>query len=98
MYREMNHQETISQIGTVNVLAISGGRVRLTEDLGLSLPVSSGYSVEVRLTLADLYEIRRVFKHGDKVWIKGTVDGVYADQLGEMAYQASCYKNVEFGS
>ena len=97
-YREMDNQTTMNQIGKGNVLAVSGGRVRQTADgKGLAFPVSSGYRVEVMLTIMDTYEIRRVFKRGAKEWIKGQFDDVYNTELGEAVYRASCYKNVDMG-
>lgn len=87
------------QIGRMNILAISGGRVKRIAETTLSFPVGSGYSVEVEYVEGrDLYSVRRVFARGGKQWIKGEVTHVYAEDLGETAYLASCYVNVEFGS
>jgi hypothetical protein len=96
-FSECDAQELKRQVGMRNILAISGGRV-LIRETGISLPVSSGYSVTIDLAGNDTYTVRRVFKRAGKVWIKGEVTDVYCEQVGEMAYQASCYKNVEFGS
>lgn len=94
----------IHQIGRINVLAISGGRRRplFTEDgtpaPGVSLPVSNGYSVEVELDFAsDTYIVRRVFARGGKRWVKGEVTNVYCDEVGEIAYIASCFRSYDFG-
>ena len=84
----------VSQLGRNNLLAISGGRVTYRET-GITLPVSYGYSVTIDLE-NDLYIVRRVFKRGGKVTIKGEVKGVYCDDLGEIAYQAHAYKSYEF--
>lgn len=87
----------LEQIGKMNVLAISGGRIRVADRLTLSLPVANGYSVEVEYQpVPDLYEVRRVFVRGGKRWVKGVESGVYAFDLGETAYRASCYCE-EFG-
>ena len=86
------------QIGRNNVLAISGGRVKRTGATVLSFPVSNGYSVEVEYQEGrDLYAVRRVFQRGAKRWVKGEVDGVYGEDLGDVAYYASCFRNVDFG-
>ena len=87
--------ELTRQIGRMNVLAISGGRVqhRLT---GVTLPVSNGYSVTVDLDASDTYTVRRVFKRGAKMWVKGERTDVYCDEVGEVAYQASCFRNGDF--
>lgn len=96
-FRECDVTTLIEQIGGRNVLAISGGRVRVRKT-GITLPVHQGYRVEIDLAGNDTYTVRRVFVRGQKTWIKGEQTDVYCDQVGEAAYQASCYVNVEFGS
>lgn len=86
----------LAQIGTPNVLAISGGRVKLDRGAVL-LPVGSGYTVMVQLSWNDTYTVRRIYRRGAKTWVKGTVSGVYFDEIGELAYVASCYVNRDFG-
>ena len=86
------------QIGMMNVLAISGGRWSGIQGgngkpVGIELPVAYGYKVRVYLADDDTYTVQRV--HRDNV--KGEIEGVYADMVGEMAYQASCFQNVSFG-
>lgn len=88
--------EVLAQIGRMNVLAISGGRVRLADGV-VVLPVRYGYTVEVALTFADTYTVRRVFTRGTQTWVKGEETNVYADEVGDTAYRASCYVNVPFG-
>lgn len=63
----------------------------------MTLPVHQGYRVEIDLAANDTYTVRRVFTRGAKTWIKGERTDVYCDEVGEVAYQASCYVNVEFG-
>lgn len=86
----------IAQIGRMNHLAISGGRARLAGDT-LVLPVGSGYTVEIDLDPSDTYTVRRVYTRGIKRWIKGEVAGVYADQIGEVAYSAHAFESYDFG-
>ncbi len=86
-----------SQIGTMNILAISGGRVIATEDGGVILPVGSGYKVTVDLMPSDTYRVRRIFVRGGKTWIKGEQNDVYCDEVGEVAYRASSFRSYEFG-
>ena len=93
--RDMNATTTLNQIGRMNILAISGGRARRVDGT-IELPVSSGYSVRVTLAANDTYTVQRVMRRAGKVWVKGTVTDVYCDQLGEVAYVASCYKNLPF--
>lgn len=94
--------ETIAQIGRMNLLCISGGRVKGAfnsdgETVGVVLPVGHGYRVDVLLAFDDTYTVRRVFARGGKQWVKGELTGVYCDEVGETAYVASCYVNRSFG-
>ena len=82
-----------AQMGRMNVMAISGGRV-MTSGSTVFFPVSSGYQVAVTLTAADDYTVRRVFVRGGKVTVKAEVAGVYAEQIGDAAYEMSCFENV----
>lgn len=85
-------QTMLRQIGTMNVLAISGGRVAALPD-GVELPVGAGYRVRVRYTPSDDYTVERVFVRAGKVFSKGIETRVYADEVGEVAYRASCFRN-----
>ena len=76
--------------------AISGGRVVRLTDSTLALPVGSGYRVTVTLNALDMYDVRREFVRGGTVFSHGC-ETVFCDDLGETAYRASCYVNVEFG-
>jgi hypothetical protein len=85
----MDITQTLAQIGRQNLMAISGFR-HSVEDGRLILPVSHGYSVSVELE-NDTYNVRRLFKRGGRVWVKGEARGVYAEQLSETCYRASCF-------
>lgn len=94
---EMQAGTLLKQIGTGNVLAISGGRKRLVGGT-LVLPVGYGYTVEVDYNEgADDYTVRRMFTRGMNRYMKGEVSGVYAGTVGEVAYAASCFQSDEFG-
>ena len=82
----------VAQIGKGNVLAISGGRV-LVRETGVTLPVRYGYSVAVDLAANDTYVVRRLFTRSGKVWTKAEWNTVYCDEVGEIAYRASCYQD-----
>ena len=82
-----------NQIGGTTVLAISGGRAQTIGSTVL-FPVSNGYQVAVTLTGADDYTVRRIFIRGGKVTVKAEVEGVYAEQISEVAYRMSCFENV----
>ena len=99
-----------NQIGFWNIGAISGGRVyidgatynreyKTTEQV--ELPVAYGYRVRITLGWDDTYTVSRVIvkntKKGISEVIKGTVEGVYCENVGEVAYKASCFRNVQFG-
>lgn len=85
----------VAQIGAGQLAAISGGRV-IARDTGVTLPVGSGYEVTVDLAVDDTYTVRRVRAHGPEAAIEGEQRNVFCDELGEVAYRASCFENVEF--
>jgi hypothetical protein len=92
------NETTLRQIGRMNVLAISGGRVTVVDENTIRLPVSSGYRVEVEYVPGvDLYTVRRIMVRCAKTWNKGEDTHVYADQLGDTAYRAHAYKSYDFG-
>lgn len=86
--------EIVRQVGTGNLMAISGGRVYPMAD-GVELPVSNGYSVRIRLAAEDTYTVSRVLRRGDREFIKGVRDRVYADEVGNAAYLASCFRSYD---
>jgi len=85
-------REILFQIGKTNVFAISGGRITPIPS-GVDLPVSHGYNVRIELLADDTYRVSRIMKRAGKVTDKGSVDGVFCDEVGELAYYASCYRN-----
>lgn len=95
-FMEADYQTILRQIGRGTVLGISGGRY-ISRSTGITLPVAYGYSVTVDLALDDTWTVRRVRRQGPKLWLKGEMTGVHAEQLSEVAYHASCYNNGPFG-
>ena len=100
--RPFNEDELINQIGRMNVFAISGGRVGVIvnnegETVEVQLPVSNGYRVSISLGWNDTWTVSRQFVRKGVVSDKGTLEGVYCEQVGEIAYKASCFRNVQFG-
>lgn len=81
----------VTQIGRGNIMAICGlpSRIKPLAD-GIEMPVANGYKVRVRLS-GDLYTVQRVLARGSKEYDKGTIEMVYAEQVGDLAYRASCY-------
>jgi hypothetical protein len=100
--RPFNEDELIDQIGRMNIYAISGGRVGITkndqgETVEMELKVGKGYRVSITLGWDDTWTVSRQFVRKGIVSDKGTLTGVFADQVGEIAYKASCFVNVQFG-
>jgi hypothetical protein len=100
--RPFNEDELLGQIGRMNVFAISGGRVGVIAENGVTveieLPVSNGYRVSVKLGWDDTWTVSRQFVRKGVVFDKGTIEGVYPENVGEVAYQASCFRsNYDFG-
>ena len=100
--RPFNEDELIDQICRMNIFAISGGRVGVTknnqgETVEIELKVSNGYRVVISLGWNDEWIVSRQFVRKGVVYNKGTVEGVYCENVGEVAYKASCFRNVQFG-
>lgn len=101
--RQADPNEIVHQVGR-NIFAISGGRVGAHYEPdgqfidGIEMPAGKGYYVVVVLAANDTYTVTREFRRAGKVFGKGTVADVYFTEIGEVAYQASCYQNVDFGT
>ena len=100
--RPFNEDELIDQIGRMNIYAISGGRVGITkndqgETVEVELKVGKGYRVSISLGWDDTWTVSRQFVRKGVVSDKGTLENVYCEQVGEIAYKASCFRNVQFG-
>lgn len=95
--RDFFIEQTVAQIGKMNILSISGGRVvpilSGSRTVGLSLPVSQGYAVNVYLMPDDTYTVQRVYRGA----VKGEQVEVYAEEVGEVCYQAGMYVSNDFG-
>lgn len=101
-FRPLDTSELVAQIGRMNILAVSGGRFSNLrnargEAVGIRLWAGAGYRVDVLLAANDTYTVRRVFVRAGKEWVKGEIDNVYCDEIGETTYVASCYVNRSFG-
>jgi len=100
--RVFSTAELVKQLGMMNIFAISGGRVHSVvnddgETVEVQLPVGHGYRVAITLDFMDTWTVRREFVRAGKVTVKGVQEDVYFDEVGEVAYKASCYVNVPFG-
>lgn len=92
--RHDQRQEIVRQIGTGNILSISGGRVKALKD-GIELPVSNGYKVRVRLMPNDTYTVSRVFVRGGREFPKGEKTDVYFDDVSNQAYRAGMFQSYD---
>lgn len=99
--RDFVPEQTLAQIGRMNVLAASGGVVnKITTPggknvVGLELPDSSGgHSVRVYLGNNDTYTVQRVDPTGT---VTGQQSDIYSDEVGEAVYQASSWMSNPFG-
>jgi hypothetical protein len=90
-FRPCDTGQLLAQIGRMNILAISGGRVERRET-GVTLPVGNGYRVTIDYEWGDTYRVARIFQRGGKTWTKGVRRDVYCDEVGEVAYKASCFR------
>lgn len=90
---EAQARELIAQIGKMNLWAISGGRVQVDSQGAVVLKVGNGYAVRIVLEGNDTYTVQRMWRHV----VKGEAQNVYCDEVGEIAYVASCYVNRDFG-
>jgi hypothetical protein len=91
-FRPVNGAELLQQLGRNNLLAISGGRV-ISRESGVTLPISNGYSLTIDLAWNDTYTVRRIFTRSGKATIKAQLEGVYCEDLGDVAYYGSCFRS-----
>jgi hypothetical protein len=97
MLRACSARVLLDQIGTGNVMAISGlrvGRVIAWHNndpyiAGVVLPVFNGWAVHVVLAPNDTYIVRRMFRGS----VRREWTGIYAENVGQVAYNASLYDN-----
>jgi len=102
--RECSPEILISQMGRMNLWAISGGKYGVITDpqdgvpVGIIMPCGGNRAVEVVLNFLDLYTVRRVryvtagANKGEVVVEAELGDMIYCDEVGEYAYQASVWK------
>jgi len=88
--RPLDANELVAQIGKMNYFAISGGR-GIKGQSSLLMPVHAGYWVTVTLDPSDTYTVRRIFCRAGKVFVKHEWTDVYCDEVGDVAYLASCH-------
>lgn len=88
---------TMKHIGTMNVLAICGGKWTWTyDDLGVDviLKCGYGYTVRVRYERArDTYTVTRELTRKFDRWVKGEMTDVYCTEVGEVAYRAGMFRD-----
>ena len=91
------------QIGTMTILAVSGGKVfpiysnDSNDAVGLRLPIDGTRRVDVVLDWMDTYSVRRIrtitsgAKRGSEI-VEFEQSDVFCDEVGEVVYTASCWK------
>lgn len=90
-YREFPGEALLQQIHRGDLMAVSGGRWAQVNKYEVKFPVGSGYSVRVRLSFWDTWEVTRVFEREGKAFVKETWEDVYAFDVSRAVYEASCY-------
>jgi hypothetical protein len=95
-YREFNlERDLLPQIHRGDLLAVSGGRREQLNKYEANFPVGKGYSVRVKLSFWDTWEVERVFEREGKAWLKERWDDVYAFDVSDVVYKASCYHHTK---
>lgn len=100
--RTCDAREVLSQIGTMTVLAVSGGRVSVIRDnegetIGVSLPCGGNRTVEVTLSFWDTYTVRRYrtivngARRGESI-VEHEATDIYCDQISEAVLVASFWR------
>jgi hypothetical protein len=90
-------RQALGQMRAIDIAAISGGRYELDSEGRLVFPAGNGYRVRLSVLPDDTYRVERVFSRSGVDSVKGRVDGVYADQLSDVMYEASLYRMGPFG-
>jgi hypothetical protein len=95
-YREFDlERDLIPQIRFWDLAAVSGGRRTQINKYEADFPVGSGYHVRVKLSFMDTWQVERVFTREGKVFVKETWDDVYAPEVSDVLYKASCYHHTK---
>lgn len=77
-----------------NLMAISGGRVERLGKSAISMPVASGYSVDVTIAGNDTFTVERVLTRSGVRKVKAVRSNVYVEEVGDACYSASCYRDA----
>ena len=89
--RQLDAAQLLNQIGNPNLLAITGGRRGMqVGPSAIRLPVSNGYVVYITLEANDTYRVESVFERSGKRHVKWSATDVFAQDIGQVAYEASC--------
>ena len=101
-FRPCDISQTNAQVGRMNILAISGGRIiplknAKGETVGVAYPIDPTRRVEVLLDWDDTYIVKRVRyinkgKEAGSEVVEEERSGIYCDYVGEVAYSLSCWK------
>jgi hypothetical protein len=95
-YREFDlERDLIPQIRFWDLAAISGGRRTQINKYEADLPVGKGYHVRIKLSFMDTWEVERVFEREGKTFVKEVWHDVYAPEVSQVAYWASCFHHTK---
>jgi hypothetical protein len=95
-YREFDlERDLMPQIRVWDLMAVSGGRREQLNKYEAKFPVGHGYSVRVKLSFMDTWEVERVFEREGKAFLKERWDDVYAFDVSDVVYKASCYHHTK---
>ena len=95
-YREFDlERDLIPQLNMWDLMAVSGGRREQLNKYEAKFPVGHGYSVRVKLGFMDTWEVERVFEREGTAWCKEVWHDVYAPEVSQVVYWASCYHHTK---
>ena len=89
-YREFPGEVLVQQVGR-NMMAISGGQWSQPNKYEVEMHAGRDFYVKVRLGFMDTWEVDRVQRIEGRDFVRETWKDVYAWEVGEACYQASCY-------
>jgi len=94
--RDLNRAVLAAQMGN-DLLCVSGGRMLRANDSMVVLPVAAGYVVVITLEADDTYTVTRALRRKGQYIIKGEMRNVYAENVGDVAYYASNFRDGAWG-
>lgn len=88
---EIDARTLFAQMGAGNYFAVAGGRAKREVGGAIVFPQRYGWEVRVTVNALDMYCVERVFSRGGKRTVKGVMDDIHCEDVGNVIYDASCY-------